>query len=62
MSGVRVTYGDTVKVYEAGHGFDFDGYGDLIVSDLTGHKIATRRRGTWDEIELVTGPDLDPSA
>lgn len=54
VTGVRVTRtDDTTKVYPAGRSFDFDGYGDLIVRDHAGAAVATRRRGSWTEVETV---------
>lgn len=58
-TGVRVTRADdTTKTYPAGRSFDFDGYGDLVIRDQSGDPVATRRRGSWVEIELVH--DTDP--
>lgn len=54
ITGVRVTRADdTSKVYELGRDFEFDGYGDLVIRDGNGAPVATRRRGSWAEIELV---------
>lgn len=62
-TGVQVTRtDDTVKLYPAGRSFDFDGYGDLIVRDASGAAIATRKRGTWLEIEVVDDSDDGPGA
>lgn len=59
ITGVRVSRADGEKMYPAGRGFDFDGYGDLVIRDAAGAAIATRKRGTWDEIEIVHADDTD---
>lgn len=52
--GVRVTRtDDTTKTYSSGRTFDFDGYGDLVVRDGSGGAIATRKRGSWVEVEVI---------
>lgn len=53
-TGVRVTRTDeTTKTYPAGRSFFFDGWGDLIICDSSGGPIATRKRGSWVEVEVV---------
>lgn len=58
ITGVRVIRPDGVeKLYELGRSFDFDGWGDLIIRDQDGAAIATRRRTSVEEVEVIAvGP------
>lgn len=58
--GVDVTLvTGTVRHYVMGRSFQFDGFGDLQILDDYGNIIATRRRTTFDEVEVIYGPDPD---
>ena len=58
ITGVRVTRPDgTEKVYQLGRSFDYDGWGDLIIRDQDGVPVATRKRPSVEEVEVIAvGP------
>lgn len=52
--GVLVTRPDnTARTYTAGRSIETDGYGDYVIRDEAGGIIATRKRATVEEIELI---------
>ena len=53
-NGVKVTsINGTVRVYANARSFDTDGYGDYVIFDEDGNKVATRRRQSVEEIEVT---------
>ncbi len=54
VTGIQVTLNNgTIRTYPMGRSFDFDGYGDLVIFNDEGNKIATRKRGTWEDVDTL---------